>query len=49
MQDIFDRATHSAFAAGRPIAERDDRVYCIQKSILHTSFMPFTLEKMISS
>ena len=30
MQDIFARATHSAYAAGRPSAARDDRVSCIQ-------------------
>ena len=30
MQDTFARATHSAYAAGRPSAARDDRVSCIQ-------------------
>ena len=32
MQDTFARATHSAYAAGRPSAARDDRVSCIQWS-----------------
>ena len=32
MQDTFARATHSAYAAGRPSAARDDRVSCIQPS-----------------
>ena len=30
MQDTFARATHSAYAASRPSAARDDRVSCIQ-------------------
>ena len=30
MQDTFARATHSAYAAGRPSTARDDRVSCIQ-------------------
>ena len=32
MQDTFARATHSAYAAGRPSAARDDRISCIQSS-----------------
>ena len=32
-QDTFARATHSAYAAGRPSAARDDRVSCIQRRI----------------
>ena len=32
MQDTFARATHSAYAAGRPSAAREDRVSCIQGS-----------------
>ena len=30
MQDTFALATHSAYAASRPSAARDDRVSCIQ-------------------
>ena len=35
MQDTFARATHSANAAGRPSAARDDRVSCIQGVYRH--------------
>ena len=30
MQDTFARATHSAYATGRPSVARDDMVSCIQ-------------------
>ena len=33
MQDTFARATHSAYAAGRPSAARDDRVSFIQHGV----------------
>ena len=36
MQDTFARATHSAYASGRPSAARDDRVSCIQTYFLCT-------------
>ena len=35
MQDTFARATHSA---GRPSAARDDRVSCIQTTVLNTHY-----------
>ena len=34
MQDTFARATHSAYAAGRQSAARDDRVSCMQINVL---------------
>ena len=40
MQDTFARATHSAYAAGRPSAARDDRVSCIQQYYYHCICQP---------
>ena len=34
MQDTFARATHSAYAAGRPSTARDEGVSCIQVDFL---------------
>ena len=40
MQDTFARATHSAYAAGRPSAARDDMVFCIQERIRNLALAP---------
>ena len=43
MQDTFARATHSAYAAGRPSAARDDRVSFIQGFIHPRSLLSFII------
>ena len=45
MQDTFARATHSAYAAGRPSAARDDRVSCIQRGSAQYNYMQDTFAR----